>query len=166
MLKHYMIEFEAIDKAGKEIISQYVKLLGKYKYVLMDRGILSNISYAKLNDRQYEYDLSAFKDWVVVYLVVDKEDWEIRCKLSNEPNIDYAKHMAVFSQTAMQFNNAGIPVLVYNTSKYTPYQIAKDIIHYMEELEKKDNGQLESSQTNISAENCNSNTETSNTVKD
>ena len=58
MLKRYCIEFEGIDRSGKNVVSKYVNILGKYKYVLMDRGLLSNITYARMNGRDYEYDVS------------------------------------------------------------------------------------------------------------
>ena len=144
MLKRYCISFEGIDKSGKGLILQYVNILGKYKYVLMDRGLLSNVTYARMNNRSYEYNLAAYTNWIIVYLTVDKEDWEVRCKLAHEPAINYEQHINEFNATAIEFDKAGIPILVYNTSKYTPYQIAKDIIHYMEDREKEDNEQPKS----------------------
>lgn len=151
MLKHYCISFEGIDKSGKDLVGKYVNILGNYKYVLMDRGLLSNMTYSRMNNRNYEYNLSAYTNWIIVYLIVEKEDWEVRCKLANEPAIDYGKHITEFNKTAMLLNDAEIPVLVYNTSKYTPYQIAKDIIHYMEDREKEDNEQSKSDQPSENA---------------
>ena len=152
MLKHYCISFEGIDKSGKELVGKYVNILGKYKYVLMDRGLLSNITYARMNNRNYEYNLDAYTNWVIVYLTVDKEDWKVRCKLANEPEIDYDLHMKEFNRTAIELDKAGIPIFVYNTSVYTPYSIAKDIIHCMEDKEKKDNEQSKSDQPSENAE--------------
>lgn len=136
MLKYYCISCEGIDKSGKEIIRKYINILGNYKYVLMDRGLLSNITYSRLNNRNYEYDLNAYTNWIIVYLIVDKEDWKIRCKLTGEKEIDYDLHMKEFSKTAIELDKSGIKILVYNTSQYTPYIIAKDVIHYMENINK------------------------------
>lgn len=141
MLKRYCISFEGIDKSGKELVGKYVNILGKYKYVLMDRGLLSNITYARMNDRKYEYNLDSYTNWIIVYLTVDKADWEVRCKLAHEEPINYEQHINEFNATALALDKAGIPILVYNTSVYTPYAIAKDIIHYMEDREKEDNEQ-------------------------
>ncbi len=121
MLKHYCISFEGIDKAGKELVGKYVNILGNYKYVLMDRGLLSNITYARMNNRAYEYDLEAYTNWIIIFLTVDKEDWEVRCKLAHEPAINYEQHMGEFAKTATMLDKDGIPILVYNTSTYTPY---------------------------------------------
>lgn len=151
MLKHYCISCEGIDKSGKELIGKYVNILGNYKYVLMDRGLLSNITYARMNNRSYEYDLNSFSNWIIAYLIVDKQDWKIRCKLANEPEIDYDQHIKEFNKTAIELDKAGIPILVYNTSKYTPYSIAVDIIHYMNDCEKKDNAQSKSAQSSEDA---------------
>lgn len=151
MLKRYCISFEGIDKAGKELVGKYVNILGNYKYVLMDRGLLSNITYARMNKRNYEYNLAAYTNWIIVYLTVDKADWEVRCALAHEPAINYEQHMSEFNATAMELDKAGIPILVYNTSTYTPYAIAKDIIHYMEDREKEDNEQPKSDQPSENA---------------
>ena len=96
MLDFYCISVEGIDKTGKELIRKYLDILGKHKYVLMDRGIISNVAYAKLWHRSYSYELSVFKDWLFVYLTTDKEDWEVRCKLTNEPKIDYDLNKSIF----------------------------------------------------------------------
>ena len=152
MLNHYCISCEGIDKSGKELIGKYINILGKYKYVLMDRVLLSNIAYARINNRKYEYNLASYTNWIIVYLTVEKEDWEVRCKLSNEPDINYEQHLKIFNATAMELDKAGIPILVYNTSTYTPYAIAKDIIHYMEDREREDNEQSKSDQPSESAE--------------
>ena len=151
MLKHYCISCEGIDKSGKEIIGKYINILGKYKYVLMDRGLLSNITYARMNYRDYEYNLDSYTNWIIVYLIVDKEDWKVRCKLANEPEIDYDLHMKEFNRTAFELDKAGIPIFVYNTSVYTPYSIAKDIIRCMEDKEKEDNEQSKSDQPSENA---------------
>lgn len=135
VLKKFSLEFEGIDRSGKNIVSKYVNILGKYKYVLMDRGLMSNITYARINNRPYEYDVEQFRNWTIIYLVCDKEDWEVRCKIDNEPKIDYDLHLAEFNKTAKILDDAGVEILVYNTSKYTPYAIAKDIIKYMEQQE-------------------------------
>lgn len=137
MLNRYCIAFEGIDRSGKNVVSKYVNILGKYKYVLMDRGLLSNITYARMNGRDYEYDISQFKTWVIVYLVCAREDWEVRCKIDNEPPIDYETNMRELSKTAADLQKAGIEVLVYDTSAQAPYAIAKDILMKIERLDKE-----------------------------
>ena len=134
MLKKFCVEFEGVDRSGKELVRKYVDQLGKHKYVLMDRGLLSNIAYAELYDRDdtYEYDLTQFKDWTIVYLEVNEEDWKIRCKLTNEIPIDYKANIEVFEKAIKVVEAAGIKVLRYNTSLNTPYIIAKDVLKHLD----------------------------------
>jgi hypothetical protein len=127
-VKYEQICFDGIDKAGKELIRNYVNILGNYYYILNDRGLISNIAYAKLYNRQYTYDLSKYKDILFVCLTVDKEDWKVRCKLTNEPKIDYEKNVEVYQDTIKFLKANGIKIVEYNTSEMTPYSIAKQII--------------------------------------
>lgn len=135
-MKTYSISFEGIDKVGKWQVLKYVDLLANHKYVLMDRGLMSNITYARIFKRDYQYDLEQFKDWIFVYLFCDEDDWNIRCKLTNEPAIDYTKHRLEFDKTYDMFTKAGFKTMSANTSHVTPYDLAKEIIRQIEELNK------------------------------
>jgi len=134
MKKYFCINVEGIDKAGKQQILDYLKYLGKCEYVLMDRGIMSNITYSRIYNRNYEYDVSQFKNWVFVYLVCDKDDWDIRCKLTNEPKIDYGYQLDEFNKTFYDFQNKGFKIMFLNTSHITPYDAALKILDYMNKL--------------------------------
>lgn len=127
-IRYEQLCIDGIDKVGKELIRNYVNILGKYYYVLNDRGLISNIAYAKLYNRNYVYDLANYKDILFVCLTVDKEDWQVRCKLTNEPKIDYEKNVEVYQETINYLRNNGIKIVEYNTSEMTPYCIAKRII--------------------------------------
>ena len=61
-LKHYLIELDGIDKTGKDTIERYIAYLGKFKYVVNVRGVLSQLAYAELYNRDYDYDLSVDKN--------------------------------------------------------------------------------------------------------
>ena len=137
MIQNYYISFEGIDKSGKDIVRKYVNILGNYKYVLMDRGLLSNIVYSKLYNRDYNYDITQFKQWIIVLLKPEYEDWKIRCKLTNEAYINYDENIKLFNQYAKELQNNGIKILEYNTTKLTPYTIAKNIIENIEKLNVK-----------------------------
>ena len=138
-MKHYCISFEGIDKTGKELVGKYVDILGKHKYVLMDRGLISNITYARMYGREYEYDVEQFRNWVFVHLVCDEADWKVRCKLTKEPEIDFFKNTNEFAATFKNFRDLGFNVLTFNTSHYTPYDIATMIIQHMEKLNEERN---------------------------
>ena len=83
---------------------------------------------------------------MIVYLVCTREDWEVRCKIDNEPPIDDETNIRELSKTAEDLEKAGIKVLAYDTSKHAPYAIAKDVLKCMEKLDKEaDDGSAQSS---------------------
>ncbi len=43
------------------------------------------------------------------------------------------------NKTAQLLDDNGVQVLVYNTSKYTPYMIAKDVIKVLRQLDSAKN---------------------------
>ena len=135
-LTYYCISIEGIDKTGKQLIGKYIDILSNHKYVIMDKGLLSNIAYSQLNNRNYIYSIYAYTNWVIVYLTVDKPDWEIRCKIANKQLIDYDLYTSEFNKTARVLDSVGVPIIVYNTSNQTPYLIAQDVIKYLEFLEE------------------------------
>lgn len=134
MSKIYSISIDGIDKAGKGSVEDYVKILGNYKYVVLDRGLVSNMAYSKKFNRQYDYDIEQFRNWLFVWLVCDEEDWNIRCKLTNEPKISYADDINMFKDEFYTLATKGFHVLQLNTSQLTPYVCAKLIIQKIEEL--------------------------------
>ena len=133
-LKYYQIALEGIDKTGKDTIREYIYFLGKAKYICRTRGLISNMAYNILFNRNYDYDIEAQQDVVYVYLTADKEDLDIRYKMTNENKIDYDSHLKVFETICNDFKSRGKIILTFNTSKMTPYAIAKAIIFKMEEL--------------------------------
>lgn len=133
-LTHYTIYFEGIDKSGKDLVASYVIQLSKYKYIVNCRGVITQIAYDKLYNRNCEYDLSNQENTINVLLYVDKDDWEIRCKLTTEPKISYEDNVAAF-EYAKKIVKGKIILLEYNTSKMTPYQIAKDVVDIVNSIE-------------------------------
>jgi len=143
-VKGYLIDVEGLDKSGKDLIKFYITQLTNYKYVVQSRGILSNMVYAEKFNRQYNYTID-YKP-IVVYLDVDKDDWEIRCKLNNEPKIDYDADRALYMKYLDVLIKQDVEILSYNTSKETPINIAKSIIRYIEaKNSRKDSSNEESS---------------------
>lgn len=139
MKKYYHIFVDGIDKTGKDTVCVYLDRLSGRSVIAKPRGILSQIAYSELFKRGYEYDLS-FQDNVVnVLLEVDKEDWEVRCALSNEKKIDYDSHSHCFKKSFKYLQQKSNSItLCYNTSHMTPYEIAKDILEKVNIL----NGEL------------------------
>lgn len=140
-LKVFNIELDGIDKCGKDSIRPYVFYLEPGKYLCRARGLISQIAYAKLYKRNIEWDGADYaKNTLFVLLEVDKQDWEIRCKLTNEPNTGFTyEEMTQAFKLALyelkeRFDVPENHILVFNTSEYTPYAIADEIKTHLEHL--------------------------------
>lgn len=140
-LKVFNIELDGIDKCGKDSVRPYVFYLEPGKYLCRARGLISQIAYAKLYKRNIEWDGADYaKNALFVLLEVDKQDWEIRCKLTNEPNTGFTyEEMTQAFKLALyelkeRFDVPENHILVFNTSEYTPYAIADEIKTHLEYL--------------------------------
>lgn len=140
-LKVFNIELDGIDKCGKDSVRPYVFYLEPGKYLCRARGLISQIAYAKLYKRDILWDGEDYaKSTLFVLLEVDKKDWEIRCKLTNEPNTGFTyEEMTQAFKLALyelkeRFNVPENHILVFNTSEYTPYAIADEIKTHLEYL--------------------------------
>lgn len=140
-LKVFNIELDGIDKCGKDSVRPYVFYLEPGKYLCRARGLISQIAYAKLYKRKLEFDAETYtKNTLFVLLEVNKQDWEIRCKLTNEPNTGFtyeemtqAFKLALY-EVKERFNVPENQILVFNTSEDTPYTIADEIKTHLEYL--------------------------------
>lgn len=140
-LKVFNIELDGIDKCGKDSVRPYVFYLEPGKYLCRARGLISQIAYAKLYKRNIEWDGADYaKNTLFVLLEVDKQDWEIRCKLTNEPNTGFTyEEMTQAFKLALyelkeRFDVPENQILVFNTSEHTPYTIADKIKTHLEYL--------------------------------
>lgn len=130
----YTIYLDGIDKCGKDSILPYIGPLCNYKYICNIRGIMTQLAYSKLYNRDYNYNLTQQEHVLNVYLTVDKEDWKIRCNINNEPDIVYEDNVKVFNDAYNELLKNGFNTLKINTSKYSQYEIAKQIVKRMDEL--------------------------------
>lgn len=140
-LKVFNIELDGIDKCGKDSVRPYVFYLEPGKYLCRARGLISQIAYANLYKRNIEWNGADYaKNTLFVLLEVDKQDWEIRCKLTNEPNTGFTyEEMTQAFKLALyelkeRFDVPENQILVFNTSEYTPYAIADEIKTHLEYL--------------------------------
>ena len=143
-LKVFNIELDGIDKCGKDSVRPYVFYLEPGKYLCRARGLISQIAYAKLYKRDIEWNAAYYaKNTLFVLLEVNKQDWEIRCKLTNEPSLDFTyEEMTQAFKLALyelkeRFNVPEDRILVLNTSANTPYAIAKEITTHLEYLNNR-----------------------------
>lgn len=134
-INKYIVFIDGIDKAGKDLVASYVDYLSNRKYIAKARGIISQVAFSKLYNRNYDYLLDP-NNSIQVYLTVDKPDWQIRCKLNNEPSIDYETNLEAFNKAKNFIKNSGYTVLEFNTSEETAFSIANKIVSFMDSLNK------------------------------
>lgn len=153
-IKYFCISVDGMPFTGKTTVCKYLKKFSK-KYMIVDNGIVNSATTAAL-ENNIEYDYSQFKGIVVAYLIAVKEDINAR---GNDfaTSKDYNSIVTAMNKMAQAINDNGVKVLVYNTTKYTPYLIAKDIIMQVDQL----NSQVQQQQNDatLSAQNNNQTTE-------
>lgn len=143
-LKVFNIELDGIDKCGKDSVRPYVFYLEPGKYLCRARGLISQIAYAKLYKRDIDWDAIDYaKNTLFVLLEVNKQDWEIRCKLTNEPNTGFtyeemtqAFKLALY-EVKERFNVPKNQILMFNTSANTAYAIAKEVTTHLKYLNNR-----------------------------
>lgn len=144
-IKVFNIEFDGIDKCGKDTIKSQIWYFAPGMYLPRARGLISQIAYAKLYNRDvnYDIDIGYIKNTLFVLLDIDKDDWNIRCKLTNEPNCDFTyEEMREAFIFAIQYlkDRFDIPnecILMFNTSQMTSFNIAKEVTTQLERLNNK-----------------------------
>lgn len=139
-IKYYTVVIEGIDKTGKDQLARYVDEICGHWMCLPRRGIVSNRAYAKLYGREVpSYDLDSESNNVYVFLrCADKLDWKMRCKLTNEPAINYEENVKVMEDAWTEFKRNRDPKLCleFDTSEMTPIRIARSIVEHMASLNK------------------------------
>ena len=137
LLKYNTVVLDGIDKTGKDLISHYVFELSGKRYLCYARGLMSMIAYNDLFNRPYLYECEKQTGVLNVLLTVKHDDWKIRCKVTNEPSLDFEAHTKAFENARCKLVNAGQHVPVFDTSEYSPYQIAKMIVEIMAKLNRE-----------------------------
>lgn len=127
--RFFNITLEGIDKTCKNLLASYLWYLSEKNIQVQDRGLISQIAYAKLYNRDIGFDLTRLKnDTYYIFLTTDKKDWEIRCKISNEPSINFEKNSEAFEEAKKLLLEKGYTVLSYSVSEQSIYHLAKQII--------------------------------------
>lgn len=136
------IEIDGVDKTGKDLIVGYVDRLSKRRYVVHARGLLSMVTYNEIYERGYDFtqEIENNKDTLIVYLEADEKDLEIRHKLSNEPKIDIGRDLKAFRENVERLKDKGLQIMEFSTSCHTPFEIALDILDYVESHNTKIGG--------------------------
>lgn len=136
--KYWNLELDGPDKTGKSTICKYITQLSNYRFATHDRGYMTQVAYSKKFNRDYDFVLPN-KDTVFILLTVNEKEHEIRCKMHNEPHINFKEDMQLFTEVYQKLVSLGYKCLYYNTSKLTAYEIAKSIIHEIDKWERMNN---------------------------
>lgn len=138
-LKYFCISVDGMPYSGKSTICKYLQKFTK-KYMVIDSGLIKSATIARCMYNS-EFDYSKCNQTVIVYLLAVKEDWNARC---DNPQLEqqYDKLVDEMNKTAQLFEDNKVKILIYNTSKYTPYLIAKDILMQLDKLNQQ-NEQVE-----------------------
>ena len=139
------IILEGIDRCGKGSLHKYLERLGNFKYIIDDRGILTQLVYNEKFNRGVEYNLDEYKKDLIIYLYADPKDLEIRFKMTNEPSLykdlsiieGINKDLKIYDKYVNILNDEGYIIYSFNTTNMTPYNVAKSIIHILEVMEEK-----------------------------
>ena len=132
-LKYFCISVDGMPYTGKTTVCKYLKKFSK-KYVVIDNGIVNSATSAVLSEN-IDYDYEQCKGIVIAYLIAVKEDINVRGS-DFATNKDYNDIVTILNNTVQKLNDNGIKAFVYNTTKYTPYLIAKDILMQLDQLNK------------------------------
>ena len=138
LLQYYTVSFDGLDKTGKSTMVPYLARMSNFTLNILDRGPITNIVWNKIQGRHVCYDVDMWKKTLFVRLTVNKEDWEIRCKVHNEADMpkSFEEMTAEYDEVFSQFKEYGFQVMEFNTSEMTEFQIATEIMKKLEELNK------------------------------
>ena len=134
-MKYYNLEFDGIDKTGKTLLAKYVTQLSNYKYATHARGYMTQVAYAKKFNRPFTY-ADPNRNTVYILLTVDKDEHDIRCKITNEQPINYEVDSRLFKEVYDYLVKKKYKTLTYNTSQQSMLNIAKDIIKQIDKMEE------------------------------
>lgn len=150
--KVFNVEFDGIDKCGKDSILKQIFSLAPNKYIINSRGIISQIAFSQMFNRGYEYDCSQgyLDNTLFINFTVDEADWNVRCDITNEHAknaarcdveraIKYQESIECFKYAVEKLKEMGVKedhIMEFNTTKMTPYNIIVEIVKRLEELNK------------------------------
>ena len=87
-MKIKRIEVEGLYKTGKSTLVYYLRHLSKFCLAVSDRGIASSMALSSMFGKACEPP-DDVDGSLVVYLIADKDDWFLRCMMTNEQPIPY-----------------------------------------------------------------------------
>ena len=131
------IEIEGCDKTGKDTLVPYLDFMSGRTIPISTRGLLSTLVYNNLynrgmTDKQINDLISGNHQTLIVLLTANQQDLEIRFKTSGETPIDIKSNTKLFQSYSLILEGKGINVLRFDTSKMTPFQIATEVMTFVD----------------------------------
>lgn len=136
VFKYWNLELDGPDKTGKSTLAQYITQLSNYRFATHDRGYMTQVVYNKKFGRNFEYSKPS-KDTIYILLTTCAKEHDIRCKITNEPKINFEEDMQMFLDVYESLAKDGYKCLFYNTSLSSFYDIANDIIKHIDKFEEE-----------------------------
>lgn len=152
-LKVFNVEFDGIDKCGKDSVMKQMFAVVPNMYIPKARGLISQVAFAKMFNRDFMYEATTgyLENTLFVYLTVEEDDWNVRCKLTHEHELNknrsdvegeilYKKSVEAFDYAydlIKKYAPIGIKnknFMKFNTSQVTPINIVKAVAIRLEEL--------------------------------
>lgn len=134
-LMKYQVVFEGPDRVGKTTLKQNFEKITNFKYVTIDRALLTGMVYTEKFDRPpVTYDLEQYKNVIIVLLTADPLEIYRRCVATHEPVYDIKSDLGLFLKYAKVLEDAGITIIRYDMTDADSIDIAKDLKQKVEEL--------------------------------
>lgn len=138
-LKYCQIVFEGMNRSGKTTAKAAFEKLTNYKYITIDRGLITGYVMTELFKRPpVDYDLTQFRDVLFIYTYASDETIAQRYIDTDHEEFPWKEEKELFKKRIEELKMAGIMILEYDTDRLTSEEIAIDIRHYMQILEGKD----------------------------
>ena len=157
-IKVFNVEFDGIDKCGKDtLVHTMFKVFPNY-CAYQSRGLLSQVAYSRLYNRSWQYPVTEgyIQNTLFVKLDVEKDDWLKRLEESNEIELnksrtdvdfvsDYTRHNDAFDNAWIEVKNYEPAkkyedhFVCYNTTTMSAEEIAKSDAETLKSLNNFEN---------------------------
>lgn len=134
-LLKYQVVFEGPDRVGKTTLKENFEKITNFKYVTIDRGLLTGMVYTEKFDRSpVTYDLEQYKNVIIVLLTADTSEIYRRCIATHEEVYDINSDINLFNKHALKLAEAGINIIRYDMTFADSIEIAKNLKLKVESL--------------------------------
>jgi thymidylate kinase len=134
-LLKYQIVFEGPDRVGKTTLKQNFEKITNFKYVTIDRALLTGMVYTeKFGRPPVTYDFKQYEHVIIVLLTADPDEIYRRCIVTHEQVYDIQSDLALFHKHAKTLEDAGITIIRYDMTHVDSINVAKDLKEKVDNL--------------------------------